>query len=576
MSLHEPDADAEQPSGREDQTWLQYWGPAIAVSLAMFIAVIDSTLMNVAIPAIVEDLDTTVPVVQGAIAFYSLVMAALVLPGGKLPTIFGIRRLTAGALIVYAVGTLLAAISWNPIVLFLGWSVIEGAAAAVLLPLTFTIIVVSYEGTDRAKALGVLAGVNATGAAIGPILGGALTTFASWRWGFALEAVIVVVALLFVRYLSAERLTPTRESLDLGGTVLSALGATTFVAGFILSGKYGFLTATRSFFVGNMQFNPFGTSPAIWLVGIGLLMFAAFTQYELRVARTGQTPLVPIDILQNRLFTSGILTLTARSIVMAGFIFVVPVFLQSALGYSAFEAGLAMLPFSIATLLTSMFTTGWRSYVSPKTLVQAGIVFMGVGLVLLAGQTSPDQTIVGMALPMATFGVGVGLVMAQLVDLTLSSVRPENSADASGVMNATGMLGYAVGTAVVGSFLLGRYYGNAVDGLLRTGGVTVSPQRRDELVVALQDAAETATEATQQAFLNQLSPGEQELLIGIFESAFVSAQRSTLLLLCLLALAMLAVSSLIPRVASGSQVESASQDGRANPPKEATETVEGE
>jgi MFS family permease len=512
----------------------------------MFIAVIDSTLMNVAIPAIVRDLDTTVTVVQGAISFYSLVMAALILPGGKLPSLFGVRRLMTVTLLVYAVGTLLAAVSWNVAVLFVGWSVIEGAAAAVLLPLTFTVLVVSYERKDRAKALGLLAGVNAAGAAVGPILGGALTTFSSWRWGFALEALVVAVALFFVRYLSADRLTETRQSLDVGGAALSAVGATALVGGFVLGGRYGFLTATRPFSVAGTQFNPFGTSPAIWVLGIGFLAFAAFAQYELRVARNGGSPLVPMEMLRNGLFTSGILTFTARSVVMAGFIFVIPVYLQSGLGYTAFEAGLAMLPFSVATFVASLFTTGWREYVSPKTLIQVGIGLMSLGLLLLAEQTSPEQTLEGMVVPMTTFGAGLGLMMAQLVDATLSAVPEADSASASGVMNATGMLGYALGTAVVGSFLLERFYENVVDGLLGATDVSITIQRRNELVVALQDAAETATAATQRAFVNQLAPAEREVLSSVFETAIVSAQRSTLLLLCLFALITLVVSSLLP------------------------------
>ncbi|SIS02093.1 Major Facilitator Superfamily protein [Natronorubrum thiooxidans] len=388
MAADEPASNGNTPASEDRQTRIEYWGPAIAVSLAMFIAVIDSTLMNVAIPAIVEDLDTTVTTVQGAIAFYSLVMAALILPGGKLPTIYGIRRLMTVTLIVYAVGTLLAAISTNAAMLYIGWALIEGAAAAVLIPLTFTVLMFSYEGRDRAKALGLLAGVNAAGAAVGPILGGALTTYASWRWGFGLEALVVVVTLFFVRYVRPGRLTETRGTLDIGGTLLSIAGATTLVTGFLLGGKYGWLLARQPFFVGDIHFNPVGTSPAIWFIGLGLVAFAAFIQYEARVERAGGSPLVPSDMLTNSHFTSGVLTFSVRSIVMAGFIFVVPVYLQSGIGYTAFEAGVAMLPFSVATLLVSLFTTDWHKYVSQKMLVQGGIILMGVGLLLLYEQTS--------------------------------------------------------------------------------------------------------------------------------------------------------------------------------------------
>ena len=537
----------ESDAPKQHQSALSYWGPAIAVSLSMFIAVIDSTLMNVAIPAIVSDLDTTVPVVQGAIAVYSLVMAALMLPAGKLPSIYGVRRLMQGTLLVYAAGTLLAAISWSPAILYFGWSLVEGAAAAVLMPLTFTVLIVTYDGKDRARALGVLAGVSAAGAAVGPIFGGALTTFASWRWGFALEAAVVAVALVFVRYVSADRLTSDPDPLDVGGTVLSVVGATSLVVGFLLAGKFGWLVATRPFVAFGVQFNPFGTSPALWTIGLGLLAFAAFVQYEYRLERAGRSPLVPMGMLSNRSFTAGSLTFGARALVMAGFIFIIPVYLQSGLGYTAFEAGIAMLPFSVATLLVSTLTTGWRAYVTPKTLVQVGAVLIGIGLLLLFQDTNPDQTVRSMAIPMAVVGVGIGLMTPQLVNSTLSAAPQANSAEASGVMNATGMLGYGLGTAVVGAFLLGEFYRSVIDGVLQASDTAVSVEQRDELARALQQASETATEAAQQAFLARLSPVERELLGGIFETAMVDAQRATLLLLVVFVLLTLVVSTFLPR-----------------------------
>lgn len=513
----------------------------------MFVAVIDSTLMNVAIPAIVSDLNTTVPVVQGAIAVYSLVMAALMLPGGKLPSIYGVRRLMQGTLVVYAAGTLLAAVSWSPAVLYVGWSLVEGAAAAVLMPLTFTVLIVTYDGTDRARALGVLAGVSAAGAAVGPIFGGALTTFASWRWGFALEAVVVAVALVFVRYVTTAPLSSDPDPLDVGGTVLSIAGATLLVVGILLAGKFGWLVATRPFVVFGARFTLFGTSPALWVTGAGLLSFGGFVQYELRLERAGRSPLVPMAMLSNRTFTAGCLTFGARALVMAGFIFVVPVYLQSGLGYTAFEAGIAMLPFSIGTLLVSTFTTGWRAYVSPKTLVQVGAVLVGVGLLLLFQDTSADQTVRSMAVSMAVVGVGIGLMTPQLVNSTLSAVPQANSSEASGVMNATGMLAYALGTAIVGAFLLGQFYRGVVDGAFRATDATVSVPRRDELARALQQASETATEATREAFLAGVTPAERALLEGVFQTAFVSAQRATLLLLAVFAALTLVLSAFLPR-----------------------------
>ena len=541
------------PSSRSSQfstdrkTGVRYWAPAIAVSLTTFIVVINASLMNVAIPAMVEEFDTTVTVIQGAVSLYSLVIAALVLPAGTLPTRHNTRRIFAVALIVYAGGTLVASISWNTTVLYLGWSLLQGSAAAVIFPLTFTILTISYENDDRAKAFGLLAGVHGVGSTLGPIIGGALTTYASWRWGFSLQVLGVGVILFFVQYVTPNPLSETRNSLDTGGTALSTVGATSLVTGFLLSGKYGWLMQRRPFFVSEIQFNPFGTSPAIWLLGVGLLAFAAFVQYERRMERAGESPLVPLSVLTNRPFLAGVVTYNIRSIVSAGFMFMFPVYLQAVLGYTAFETGLALLPYSVASILFATFTTSWRKHVLPKTLIQVGIVCMGAGLLLLYEQTGPGQTISRMVLPVALYGAGVGLIVAQIGNMTMSAVPTADSPEASGVLNVSSSIGFSVGTAVVGSFFLGRFYGSVVDGVLRAEQMTVSAEQRNDLVIALENAAETATDATQQQFLNQLTPIQRQLLEGIFETAMFGAQRTTLLLLMLFVLLLLVASTFLPR-----------------------------
>jgi len=453
----------------------------------------------------------------------------------------------AVALIVYAGGTLVAAISWSTTILYFGWSFVEGAAAAVLYPLTYTELRVSYDGTDRAKAFGLLAGVSGVGGTLGPIIGGALTTYASWRWGFAIQLIGVGVILLFVQYMSPNPLSETRRTLDKGGTALSIIGATSLVTGFLLSGKYGWFLERRPFAVGGVQFNPFGTSPAIWFLGLGFFAFAAFIQYERRLQRAGKSPLVPLHVLTNRPFVSGVITYNIRAIVSAGFFFIFPVYLQAVLGYTAFETGVALLPYSLASILFATVTPTWRTYVSPKTLIQIGIVCLGVGLVLLYEQTGPGQTISSMAIPMTIYGAGVGLILAQISNMTMSAVPTADSAEASGVLNVSSSIGYSLGTAVVGSYFLGQFYGSVVDGVLRAEHVTVSTDRRNELVIALEDAVETATDATQQQFLTQLTPTQRQLLEGIFEAAMFDAQRAALLLLVLFVLLLLVASTFLPR-----------------------------
>jgi len=263
--------------------------------------------------------------------------------------------------------------------------------------------------------------------------------------------------------------------------------------------------------------------------------------------RAGKSPLVPLHVLTNRPFLAGVITYNIRSIVSAGFMFIFPVYLQAVLGYTAFETGLALLPYSIASILFATFTVSWRKYISPKTLVQIGIVCMGSGLLVLYEQTGPGQTIGTMLIPVALYGAGVGLIVAQISNMTMSAVPTANSPEASGVLNVSSSIGFSLGTAVIGSFFLGQFYGSVVDGVLRAEHVTVSAEQRNDLVIALEDAAETATEATQQQFLNRLTPTQRQLLEGIFETAMFDAQRATLLLLVLVVLLLLIASTFLPR-----------------------------
>lgn len=573
MPSEGPSSNGSSRRFTDGTTSIRHWAPAIAVSLTTFIIVVNASLMNVAIPTMVDEFDTTVTVIQGAVALYSLVIAALILPAGTLPSRHSSRRVMAVALLVYAGGTVVAAISWNTTILYLGWAVIEGSAAAVLFPLTFTVLTVSYEDDDRATAFGLLAGVSGLGSTLGPIIGGALTTYASWRWGFALQLVGVGVVLYFVQYVTPNPLSDTRSSLDKGGTVLSVVGSTSLVTGFLLSGKYGWLVERRPFVVGETQVNPFGTSPAIWLLGVGLLAFAAFVQYERRLERAEESPLVPMGVLTNRPFVSGVIVYNLRSIISAGFFFIFPVYLQAVLGYTAFETGVALLPYSIASVLFAAFTTGWRNYVSPKTLIQVGIVCMGVGLVVLYEQTGPGQTISRMALPVAVVGTGVGLILAQISNMTMSAVPTADSAEASGVLNVSSSIGYAMGTAVVGSYFLGHFYGSVVDGVLRAEHVTVSTAQRNELVIALEDTVETATEATRQQFLNELTPTQRQLLEGIFEAAMFDAQQAALLLLVVLVLLLLVASTFLPRQIPGANERTDHPESPQNSTRETSETA---
>ena len=547
MELPDEAAGVAPPDQTDESSGFAYWAPAVIAATSLFLGVLDTSMMNVAVPAIVRDLDTTVSAMQAAIAAYSMVMAALIVPGGALRAAIDTRRLLVGTLAVYSVGTLLAGLSWRMSVLFLSWSIVEGVAAALLLPITYSIVVESYVGSDRARAFGAIGGVSAVGVAVGPILGGLLTTFASWRWGFLGEFLLVVVVVaLTLRYLPSR---PTDEAFefDVGGTVLSVFAVVAIVGGSLLAGYYGWFRPLRTLVVGGVTVQPLGLSPAVWTVGLGIVLLVAFVHWEFRQDRAGRPVLIPVTALRNRTFAAGILTFASESLFLAGFMFTVPVFLQSALGYSAFESGVALLPFSVATLVLAVVSTGWRTYLPQKRLVQIGLVLIAAGLVLLVERTSPDVTVSGLLPPMVIVGVGLGLFTGQIVDLTMSAV-PESLSDvSSGVINSLSQLGYAFGTAVAGSVLLSQFYGSFVSQatLLATGDSVTGAERRS-LAVRLEDARETATRGQQEAFVDGLSPDVQRQLLDIGQTSFVSAQRTVLAVLVLFILATILASSFFP------------------------------
>jgi hypothetical protein len=401
------------------------------------------------------------------------------------------------------------------------------------------------------------------------MIGGTLTTYGSWRWGFIGEFFVVLIIVgLTLRYLPSQ---PSDEDieLDVGGTILSILGIVGVIGGSLLAGHYGWIRPVRPLEINGTLIQPLGLSPAIWCIGLGIATLIAFFNWELRQERSGRPTLIPPAVLRNRTFAAGISTFAGQSLILAGFMFTVPVFLQSALGFSAFDSGLALLPFSAFTLVVAVGSTGWRQYIAQKRLIQVGLVLIGAGLLLLTHRTTSELTISEMILPMAIIGIGLGLFTGQLVDLTMSAVPESFSEVSSGVINSLSQLGYAFGTAVAGSVQLGIFYGSVVEGAtLASSGEEVSADDRQQLAVQLEDAVETTTPAQQEAFVSGLSPELQQQLTQIVLDSMVTAQQVVLVVIVLFVLVTLLASSFLPleRPERGGIQEPTTAPGEDKPP----------
>lgn len=423
------------------------WGVLIVACLAVFIMVIDTTIMNVSISALVKDLQTDLPAIQFTIAVYALIMASFMLFGSKMQDVIGRKKTFVVGVVFYGVGTFLASISWNITILLIGWSVLEGLGAAFMLPATSSFLTGTYQGKDRIFAFGLWGGVGAAGAAFGPIVGGFLTTFYSWRWAFRLELLVVFVIIMLLYLLTETKPRMTFKDIDIVGTLLSFAGLSLILIG-ILS-------------IQNITM--WNTIPVV--MGLGLILLGGFAIWQKKRQERGNVPLVDITLLKNRTFVIGNVVSMIQNIVIAGTLFIIPIFLQSVTGISAFLTGVALLPLSLSILIISISATRLSSLTSPKNLLLIGFFIALAGAILLRDIFSLSTVISDLIPGSVIFGAGIGIILSQLTNLTLSSPTKEQESDASGVINTTRQLGTSLGTAIIGVVLFATLFMGIIAGI---------------------------------------------------------------------------------------------------------------
>lgn len=424
------------------------WGVLIVVCLAIFILVIDTTMMNVSISALVIDLETDITVIQAIIAVYALIMASLILLGGKLGEIVGRKRVFFLGLIIYTIGTTIAALSINSLMLLIGWAILEGVGAALMLPATALFITSSYEGKDRALAFGMWGGIAAAGAAFGPIIGGFLTTYFTWRLAFGMEIIIALVIFALFRLLPASKPTLGWKDLDAVGAVLSFFGLFFIVLGILQLQTYETWSLVPIY------------------MGVGITIMILFALWMRRRVRRGQVPLTDLSLFKIRTFNYGNVVGLIQNLTLAGFLFIIPIFMQSILDLEAFETGLIILPTSLTVFIFAVGATKLSKFINPKVLVLLGIAISILGSVLLRDMFTPTVNLVDLLPGLLLFGMGLGLLLSQITNMTLSSASEDQSSDASGVVNTMKQLGTSLGTAFVGVVLFAAVFGSIVSGIV--------------------------------------------------------------------------------------------------------------
>ena len=419
----------------------------LTLASAQFLMTLDSSVMNVSIATVANDVGTTVTGIQTAITLYTLVMASLMITGGKVGQILGRKRAFAIGCVIYGVGSFTTSIAPNLTVLIIGWSFLEGIGAALIMPAIVTLVATNFGRSERPRAYGLVAAFGAIAVAVGPLIGGVMTTYASWRWVFAGEVVIVAVILFLTRTMTDS--PPDRSArLDVVGTVLSALGLGLVVLGVLRGGAWGFVNPKPN------APDLLGLSLVFWMVIAGGLVLRVFLSWERRRHEAGKAVLIDPTMLGNKLLRGGLTSFFFQYLMQAGLFFAVPLFLSVALGLSAVNTGLRIMPLSVTLLLAAVGIPKFMPNVSPRRVVRFGFACLFLGTVALVASLELGVGPEVVTWPLLLAGLGIGALASQLGSVTVSAVDDEHSADVGGLQNTLTNLGASIGTALVGAVLI--------------------------------------------------------------------------------------------------------------------------
>jgi EmrB/QacA subfamily drug resistance transporter len=486
---------------------------AVLLAMAMFVLVVDTSLMNVSISAVVHDLGTTVSSIQSAIALEALVSAAFILIGSKVGDLFGRKKAYIVGLLAYAVGALAMTLthSVTPIIIF--WAVIGGLGASLLLPAMQSLIHGNFEGAAQKRVYALVGASAAIAAAVGPLLGGFITTFLSWRVGFALEVVIIGIVLSGIGRVREVPYTGPRH-IDAVGAVLSVLGMGGLVLG-ILVWQEG------------------GESVAALLV-VGAVALGSFGYWLVHRKREGKPALIDPDLFRSKMFRLGITGQMLQQIALGGAMIAIPIFLQMVLEYNAMQTGLSMAPLSLTMFGVAILAGKRAGARRPSSIIRAGFALLAIGMASIIAVVPRGDTGWYLLVPLVIAGSGLGLLVSQLNNYTLSPIDEERVSEAAGVNSAGGSFGLSFGLAFAGAIMLATLAFTFTN--LSESSAVFSPAEQQRVADGLEDDAQIMSTTQLEELLVGQPPDVQAEIIRINTDARLIALQVAMLVPLLAAL----------------------------------------
>ena len=416
----------------------------IPLALAQFICSFAGSNMNVMINDISKDLDTSVQGVQVAITIFLLVMAALMIPGGKLTGRYGRKRCFTVGLLVYGIGALLSAAAPGLGVLILGNSILEGVGTALLIPPVYILTTLLFtELTSRARAFGVISAMGGVGAAAGPLIGGLITSAISWRAAFVFQALVIAAIVWLARRVQDPLPPDPTRPFDTGGAILSAVGLVLVVMGILAADNNGWLMLA--------------------LLAAGALVLAWFFRSVRAKERAGKEPLLPTVLFRNRTSNLALVTQNLQWLLLIGVSFVVAAYLQVVRGYDAIQTGVIFTAATVGLLASSLAAERLAGRRAQRTLIMAGFLVTIAGIGVLLAMVTGSHSAWDFAPGLLLIGLGLGVMLTPSINVVQSSFPEELQGEISGLSRSVSNLGSCLGTAIAGTILV--------------AGITATPQR---------------------------------------------------------------------------------------------------
>ena len=511
---------------------------SILLAAAMFVLVVDTSLMNVSISAVVKDLDTTVSALQSAIALEALVSAAFILISSKIGDLIGRKRAYMMGLLAYAIGALAMTVTQSLTPVIVLWAIVGGLGASLLLPAMQSLIHGNFEGAAQKKTYALIGAAAAIAAAVGPLLGGFVTTYLSWRVGFMLEVVVIVVVLLRLGLLKDVAYTGDRH-VDVVGAVLSVLGMGGVVLGILVWQE--------------------GGDYVVLLIALGALALWALARWLVRRHREGRVTVLDPDLFALPHFRVGVSAQMLQNITLGGAMIALPIFLQIKLEYDALETGLSLAPLSVTMFAMAILAGRKAGARRPAGIIRTGFALSTLGMVLLVPLVPEAESGWYLAVPLVIAGAGLGLLVSQLNNFTLAPIDEERISEAAGVNSASGSFGLSFGLAVAGGVLL------ATLSLAFTNMTNASPvipsEQQQQIAQTLEDDAQVVSNTQLEALLVEEPPDVQQEVLDINTDATNLALQVALLIPILAGFLGLFISRRmmrLPEIAPSAEVEAAS------------------